>query len=90
MTGARLRVGFMLVFALRAISGAPAEPNEQVTALTPQDISMVHAQLLHGRPKTCAPSRRFEQRGRLDRPGQNSGRFASPRTCSWRHSPPCS
>ena len=38
MTGARLRLGFMLAFALRAISGAPAEPNKEVTALTPQDI----------------------------------------------------
>ncbi len=38
MTGARLRVGFVLALALRATSGAPAEPNKQVTALTPQDI----------------------------------------------------
>ena len=38
MTGARLRVGFVLVLALRATSDAPAEPNKQVTALTPQDI----------------------------------------------------
>lgn len=38
MTGARLRVGCVLALALRATSGAPAEPNKGVTALTPQDI----------------------------------------------------
>jgi cupin domain len=38
MAGASLRVGLVLALALRATSGAPAEPGKQVTALTPQDI----------------------------------------------------
>jgi len=38
MTGARLRVGFLLALALRATSGAPDEPSKGVTALTPPDI----------------------------------------------------
>jgi uncharacterized RmlC-like cupin family protein len=34
----RLMVSIVLALALRAITGAPAEPERQVTALAPQDI----------------------------------------------------
>ena len=38
MMASRLTVSVALALALRATSGAPAEPQKQVTALTPQDI----------------------------------------------------
>jgi hypothetical protein len=38
MTGIHLRVGLVLALSFRAASGAPAEANKHVTALTPQDI----------------------------------------------------